>query len=64
MKTIEEVKNYLKKELELKQITMLTHYKAYKIFQDKNLKETAKDLYTKYSIECDILEELLSKIEG
>lgn len=64
MKTIEEVKKYLKKELELKQVKLITHYDMYKSVNDKLIKEVAKEIYTKYSIECDMLEDLLSKIEG
>ena len=64
MKTIEEVKEYLKKELESKQKQFNLHYVMYKSTNDKLIKEVSKELYTKYMNEYDILEKILSEIEG
>ena len=64
MKTIEELKKYLKVELATKQEKLILHYAMYKSTSDKLIKKVSKELYTKCSIECDILENILSEIEG
>lgn len=64
MKTIEELKKYLRKELETKQEKLYLHYDMYKSTNDKLIKEVSKDFYTKYISECEILEKILSEIEG
>lgn len=64
MKTIEELKKYLEKELAIKQEKLFINYNMHKRTNDKFIKEVSKESYTKYSIECDILENILAEIKG
>ena len=64
MKTIEEVKKYLKNELSLREEQMLKYYGIYKTASDKDVKKYSKDNCDEYYRECSLIEKILKDIEG
>ena len=64
MKTIEEVKKYLKNELSMKEEKMMWHYHVYKNTDNTFIKELAKESYNDYYKACSIIEKILHDIEG
>ena len=64
MKTIEEVKKYLKKELSMKEEKMLKYFDLYKSTKDKDVKKYAKNNCDDYYKAISIIEKILQDIEG
>lgn len=64
MKTIEEVKNYLKKELAQREEKVLKYFDIYKSTKDKDVKKYAKKSCDDNYKTISIIEKILQDIEG
>lgn len=64
MKTIEEVKSYLKKELAQREEKVLKYFDIYKTTKDKDVKKYAKNSCDDNYKAISIIEKILQDIEG